>query len=83
MKIKQPIGAPLCRFATSKADLLACQELRHQSFFGTGGCDADEFDPLCKHLMIERAATLCAPFVCASSGQARVSVRAIRVVSTI
>jgi len=58
MTTKRPIGALLCRFATGKADLLACQALRHQAFFGTDGCDADRFDPLCKHLMIERDGAL-------------------------
>lgn len=47
-------GALTSRFAASEADIAACQSLRHQSFFGCEGLDADGFDPLCKHLMLER-----------------------------
>ncbi|WP_373635489.1 GNAT family N-acetyltransferase [Yoonia sp. SS1-5] len=40
------------RFATSEADLLACQQLRHLCFFGHPGRDADKFDVDCRHLMV-------------------------------
>lgn len=51
-------GALTSRFALSEGDIAACQLLRHQSFFGRDGQDADQFDPHCKHLMIERDGTL-------------------------
>lgn len=41
------------RFALGTADVLACQRLRHQCFFETPGVDADRFDALFRHLMIE------------------------------
>ena len=44
------------RLAASPADVLACQRLRHACFFGRPGVDADPFDPICRHLMVETAA---------------------------
>lgn len=44
------------RLAQCPADVLACQRLRHQCFFGRPGVDADRFDPLARHLMIEDGA---------------------------
>ncbi|WP_439155271.1 GNAT family N-acetyltransferase [Yoonia sp.] len=41
------------RFATSPADVAACQNLRHLSFFGAPGRDADLFDQTCRHLMVD------------------------------
>ena len=43
-----------CRFADRQADFTACQSLRRLSFFGDDGLDADQFDPLSQHLMVER-----------------------------
>lgn len=43
-----------CRFADKQADFTACQSLRRLSFFGDDGLDADQFDPLSQHLMVER-----------------------------
>lgn len=40
------------RFARDQADVKACQRLRHLCFFGTGGIDQDQYDPLCRHLMV-------------------------------
>ncbi len=40
------------RFAEN-ADVLACQRLRHLCFFGGDGIDADQFDALCRHVMVE------------------------------
>lgn len=54
------------RLAASEADVRACQQLRHLAFIsGRGltdasdggialsGVDSDEFDPVCKHVMVE------------------------------
>ncbi|MEM8979546.1 MAG: GNAT family N-acyltransferase [Pseudomonadota bacterium] len=43
------------RLAQSDADLIAAQSLRHRAFFGAPGVDADEYDPLCEHILVERA----------------------------
>lgn len=44
------------RLAVGGTDILACQQLRHTCFFAAPGVDADRFDPICQHLMIETAA---------------------------
>lgn len=48
------------RLASDEADVLACQQLRYMTFIDTrglpdqtGGVDSDEFDPLCRHMMVE------------------------------
>ena len=41
------------RFAGSAEDICACQRLRHLCFLGVPGVDADSFDDICRHLMIE------------------------------
>lgn len=43
------------RLAATSADVAACQRLRHACFFGRPGVDADQFDPLARHLMVEDA----------------------------
>lgn len=48
------------RLAQDADDLMACQALRHQCFFGAVGRDADRYDPLCEHLMIADASGLVA-----------------------
>lgn len=48
------------RLAKDSADLLACQALRHQCFFGRAGVDADAFDLACDHIMIAGDAGLVA-----------------------
>ncbi|WP_296425020.1 GNAT family N-acetyltransferase [Yoonia sp.] len=54
-------GRYVARFAQGADDVLACQRLRHLSFFGTAGVDADRFDDLCRHLMVaDRAGRLVA-----------------------
>ncbi len=59
------------RFAETGEDLLAAQALRHRAFIEGGGAapraegrDADGFDPLCRHVLIEekRTGTLVACF---------------------
>jgi putative hemolysin len=52
------------RFAVSEQDVAAAQRLRHLSFIaGTGaepradGRDADAFDPLCRHVLVEEVRT--------------------------
>lgn len=40
------------RFAASEEDVAACQRLRHLSFFGVPGVDADRFDAACRHVMV-------------------------------
>jgi putative hemolysin len=51
--------------AETEADIRACQRLRHLAFVagrglqraGGGEIDSDEFDPVCKHVMVEEART--------------------------
>ncbi|MEM9145105.1 MAG: GNAT family N-acyltransferase [Pseudomonadota bacterium] len=54
------------RLAETSEDVLACQQLRHLAFVsgrgleigpgnGPNGVDVDEFDPLCRHVMVEDA----------------------------
>jgi len=44
------------RFAESSADLVAAQRLRYRAFRGAGsGLDADRFDALCQHVLVEDA----------------------------
>jgi putative hemolysin len=57
-------GRYAARFAASEADVAAAQRLRHLAFIaGTGaapradGRDADAFDPLCRHVLVEEART--------------------------
>jgi L-ornithine Nalpha-acyltransferase len=52
------------RFAGSEADLEAAQRLRHLCFIEgsgaaarEGGREADAFDPICRHVLVEEAAT--------------------------
>lgn len=45
-------GRYAVRFAANAADVASCQELRHLSFFGRSGRDADSFDDDCQHLMV-------------------------------
>ncbi len=40
--------------ARTDADVADCQRLRHQFFGGTGGIDADAFDALSQHVMVEQ-----------------------------
>ena len=49
-------GAYVARMADGAEDLQACQRLRHQCFFGHAGVDADRFDPLSQHVMVEDSA---------------------------
>lgn len=46
-------GRYAARFAAGPADVMACQQLRHQCFFGGVGVDHDLFDAACRHLMVE------------------------------
>lgn len=57
-------GRYVARFAQSAADLLAAQRLRHLCFVEragvtprAGGIEADRFDALCRHVLIEEQAT--------------------------
>lgn len=52
------------RFAASAADVEAAQRLRHLAFIAgsgaaprEGGRDADAFDPLCRHVLVEEVGT--------------------------
>ena len=45
------------RMADSEADLAQCQSLRMRAFKGCDGRDADPFDKLCTHIMVEDSAT--------------------------
>lgn len=46
-------GRYAVRLAETPADLTAAQALRHLAFRGSEGKDADAFDPICKHVLIE------------------------------
>ncbi|CUH83606.1 GNAT family N-acetyltransferase [Thalassovita mediterranea] len=50
-------GRYLTRLATTKADVEAAQALRHLSFHGTPGLDADRYDDACQHVLVEEART--------------------------
>jgi len=41
------------RLASTPKDLISCQALRHACFFDVPGVDADAYDPLCQHVMID------------------------------
>ncbi len=47
------------RDAETQNDLIAAQRLRHLAFHGgeSDGCDADEFDAICTHVLVEDTAT--------------------------
>ncbi|MCO4848081.1 MAG: GNAT family N-acetyltransferase [Yoonia sp.] len=54
-----PATAPiLCRMAMSADDVAACQALRYACFHGGTGLDADQFDVLSDHVMVERDGVL-------------------------
>jgi putative hemolysin len=53
-------GHYTARLAASEGDVAAAQALRHLAFRGTAGRDADAFDPLCRHLLVETSGTLVA-----------------------
>ena len=54
-------GQLTARLAADSADVRACQALRHRSFHGGQGVDADPLDPAFEQLMIhDRAGALCA-----------------------
>ncbi len=46
------------RFADGPADVVACQQLRHQAFFDGKGLDVDPFDAKSRHLMVEQNGVL-------------------------
>lgn len=46
-------GRYRARLAESQADVEMAQALRHQAFFGRAGRDADRFDALCSHILVE------------------------------
>ncbi|WP_137700311.1 GNAT family N-acetyltransferase [Marimonas lutisalis] len=50
-------GRYRARLAESAADIAAVQALRHRAFFGDEGLDADRFDAICAHFLIENAKT--------------------------
>ena len=49
------VGRYCARFALSKDDLLAAQELRYRCFnlSNDKGLDVDEFDSICRHVLVE------------------------------
>lgn len=57
-------GRYAARTAATDSDIAAAQALRHLAFHGTPGCDADPFDAICSHILIEetRSARLVACF---------------------
>jgi len=51
-------GRYTARFAENDADIKSAQILRFKSFRDDGeGCDADAFDTICKHILVEETAT--------------------------
>ncbi|MDR0808348.1 MAG: GNAT family N-acetyltransferase [Gemmobacter sp.] len=50
-------GRHIARLAVTPGDVAAAQALRHLCFFGKAGCDADDLDPLCLHVLVEEVAT--------------------------
>ena len=49
-------GRYTTRFAESDADVKSAQSLRFKTFRGEGdGTDADAFDPICKHILVEES----------------------------
>ncbi|MFN3642218.1 MAG: GNAT family N-acetyltransferase [Gemmobacter sp.] len=57
-------GRYAARFAATEADVGRAQALRHLCFRGGGGIDADPFDAICRHVLVEetRSGTLVACF---------------------
>lgn len=45
------------RFGQGAADIEAAQRLRHRAFLGAEGRDADHFDAICRHVLIEEVKT--------------------------
>lgn len=50
-------GRLRARLAEGAGDVLRAQALRHQCFRGRPGVDADRFDALCSHMLVEDAVT--------------------------
>ncbi|MDF1801285.1 GNAT family N-acetyltransferase [Thalassovita sp.] len=50
-------GRYVTRLAETPEDICAAQNLRHLSFYGTKGQDADAFDSICTHFLVEEAKT--------------------------
>lgn len=51
-------GRYAARFAKTEADIKSAQALRFKAFRGGGeGSDADAFDPICKHILVEESST--------------------------
>ncbi|MFQ6550100.1 GNAT family N-acetyltransferase [Aestuariibius sp. 2305UL40-4] len=46
-------GRYAARLAETEADIAAAQALRHRAFFGREGVDADAFDAICRHVLVE------------------------------
>lgn len=46
-------GRYVARLAKSDADVRAAQRLRHLAFHGTDGLDADGYDVICSHILVE------------------------------
>ena len=57
MRLALKKGRYHARFDETEADIAAAQALRHRAFFGFDGIDADGFDRLCRHLLVEEAET--------------------------
>ncbi len=50
-------GRYTTRLAETAEDIAAAQRLRHLSFHGTEGVDADGFDSICTHVLVEESRT--------------------------
>ncbi|SDO69270.1 Putative hemolysin [Lutimaribacter pacificus] len=50
-------GRYIARLAETPDDLTAAQRLRHLCFHGGEGLDADRFDEICAHILVEEVAT--------------------------
>lgn len=50
-------GRYAARLAQTPDDIVAAQRLRHLCFHGDGGLDADRFDDICAHILVEEVKT--------------------------
>ena len=50
-------GRYVARLAQTDADIRAAQALRHLAFHGENGLDADEYDVICSHILVEERKT--------------------------
>lgn len=52
MQVKVSRGRYQARVTSRPEDIAAAQALRNLCFRGVAGCDSDEFDPVCRHVLV-------------------------------